>query len=262
MKIWTEKWWLGCLLMFIVLTGCSSDTDQETESVELTVSAAASLLDSMNAIADRFEAQHPKIKLAFNFAASGTLQHQIEQGANVDLFLSAGMNQMDRLIESGHVNESDKEVILVNEMVLIVPKGQQNHPSSITELLEDDFEHISIGQPEMVPAGAYAKTILEYYNVWEALQEKIVFGKDVRQVLSYVETGNVDAALVYKTDALISDEVELAFTIDSESYSAVEYPIGIVKTTEHRPEVEMFYHYLFGEEAQTIFEQYGFSIPQ
>ncbi|MTH53410.1 molybdate ABC transporter substrate-binding protein [Bacillus mangrovi] len=239
------------LLWFVLLTaGCSA---AESKEKELTVSAAASLQDALKEIRTSFEKEHPAIHIQFNFGSSGALQQQISQGAPADLYISAAEEQFDRLVQQGLM--LDKGTILAgNELVLAVPKDSPIQ--SFQDLSK--AKRISIGTPETVPAGRYAKESLENQNVWSAAEEKIVYAKDVRQVLTYVETGNVDAGIVYKTDVLSTSNMEIADTAGQKTHSPILYPAGIVKNTAHLREAKLFYTFLQSDSSKRILEEYGF----
>jgi len=175
-------------------TNGTGDTNEGTGSdskTEIIISAAASLKDALAELETKFEGEHKNIDLTFNFAASGTLQKQIEQGAPADLFFSAGEKQMKTLSEKKLVGAS--EVILKNALVLVVPKEGVEVPAELKDLSKETYKKIALGEPETVPAGSYAKQALTKGEIWDIVQSKIVFAKDVRQVLTYVETGNTDA---------------------------------------------------------------------
>jgi molybdate transport system substrate-binding protein len=225
---------------------------------DLVVSAAVSLKDSLEQIQTSFEKEHPNIRITYNFGASGTLEQQIEQGSPTDLFLSAGEQQMQDLLSKDVIDRQEECNLLQNQLVLITPKNGAAI-TSLDVLNRPDIKKIAVGQPESVPAGEYAKESLTYYQDWDSLKPKLVYGKDVRQVLSYVETGNVDAGFVYKTDALTSSKVDVSVNVDEKSHDPILYPIGIVKQSKHYDDAKIFYEYLQGSEAKQIFEKYGFT---
>ncbi|MBU7315674.1 molybdate ABC transporter substrate-binding protein [Paenibacillus oleatilyticus] len=231
------------------------------EKVELTVSAAASLTDALKEIQTTYESKNAGIKLNFNFGASGALQQQIEQGAPADVFLSAAAKNMKALVDKQLVDAAQQKNLLVNELVVVVPEGGQAQVGTVDDLAKPEVKHVAIGEPESVPAGGYAKEALTNAKQWDALQPKLVMAKDVRQVLTYVESGNAEAGFVYKTDALTSKKVKIAFNVDPKTYKPVEYPAGIVKATKHAKEAEAFYTYLQSKEAADVFSKYGFTIP-
>jgi molybdate transport system substrate-binding protein len=132
---------------------------------------------------------------------------------------------------------------------------------SFQDLLKE-VERISIGVPESVPAGKYAKEVLEAEGLWDQLHEKIVYAKDVRQVLTYVETKNVDAGIVYKTDALLSQDVKIVSVAEEGSHTRIVYPLGIIKKSDHLAEASQFYKYLKSDMALSVFEKYGFKTIQ
>lgn len=254
------------LLIFVVAcsnheqSGPSSDNQQttsESKDEKLTISAAASLKDAMDVIQHTYEEEHPTITLQFNFGASGSLQQQISQGAPVDLFFSAAEDKFDLLVDEGMIAKEDGMDLLGNELVLVVPKGSQSIKGFEDVVTKAD--KISIGTPETVPAGKYAKESLEKLGIWKDIEPKVVFAKDVRQVLSYVETGNVDAGIVYKTDASVSNKIEIVASADPATHSPIIYPVGIIKDSEHYEAAKEFYDYLQSDEALKVFENYGFT---
>ncbi|TDL62809.1 molybdate ABC transporter substrate-binding protein [Paenibacillus amylolyticus] len=239
----------------------AGNTDPQ-ETVDLTISAAASLTDAMKEIETNYELANPYIELNFNFGASGALQQQIEQGAPADVFVSAATKNMNALVDENLIASGDQKNLLQNSLVAIVPADGTHTVTSETDLTSDSIKTVAIGIPESVPAGTYAKEALTNAKLWDELESKLVQGKDVRQVLQYVETGNADAGFVYKTDALTSDQVKIAFEVDKKSYTPAKYPIGIIEGTKHRTEAEQFYAYLQTPEVLDIFAKYGFTIPE
>ncbi|QSF45837.1 molybdate ABC transporter substrate-binding protein [Paenibacillus tianjinensis] len=231
-----------------------------TKKTEIIVSAAASLQDSLDKIAVLYERQHPDVDLVFNYGASGNLQKQIEQGAPADLFFSAGDKQMKALVDGGLISVNKE--LLKNELVLVVPSDSKTSITTITQLTDKSFKKVAVGQPESVPAGQYAQQSLTAKKVWDTVQSKLVFAKDVRQVLSYVETRNADAGFVYKTDALTSGKVKIALTVGANVHKAINYPVGIVKDSDHQTEAKAFYNYVQTQEAGSIFTGYGFILAK
>jgi molybdate transport system substrate-binding protein len=254
---------VAVVLIVAILSGCAAqDAKSSSQPTELIVSAAASLKDSLNEIQSVYENEHGDIKLVYNFGSSGTLQQQIEQGAPSDLFLSAGTKQMKALVDKQLVEESRQTGLLSNELVIVVSTDKQAAIGSIADLTKPEFGKLAIGEPDSVPAGNYAKESLIYSKIWDQLQPKLVFAKDVRQVLTYVETGNADAGFVYETDAMTSKKVKVVSVIDPGSHKPIEYPMGIVKATKHAKEAQDFYDFLQSAKAREIFVKYGFGIPK
>ncbi|GAA0136678.1 molybdate ABC transporter substrate-binding protein [Paenibacillus sp. YSY-4.3] len=247
------------LFISLVFTGCSTASD---EQVELTISAAASLTDAMKEIQGSYEAQHPAVKLTFNFGGSGALQTQIEQGAPVDLFLSAAAKNMNLLLDQGIIDAEQHMSLLTNKLVVITPDDKSEKVQGLEDLNDTRIKMIAVGIPESVPAGSYAKEALTSAGLWDNLQPKVVQAKDVRQVLQYVETGNADAGFVYQSDALTSTKAKVAFPVDPATYTPVEYPIGVIKSTKHSKEAAELYNYLQSKEALDVFVKYGFTPAQ
>lgn len=241
----------------VVLTaGC---THRPVPNKELTVAAASSLQDVLMKIGSKYEKNHPEMKLIFTFAGSGTLQKQLEEGARVDLFISAGEQQMKALQKKGILLEGSEKAMVSNRMVVIVPKGSIP-PNNLQELLEPDFKVIAMGSPDSVPAGAYAKEALISVGLMNQLNDRMVQGKDVREVLTWVETGNADAGFVYKTDAVGSKMVTIAFTLDSSAHKPIIYPAAVIKGSSQEITAKDFLTYLSGTEAQRLFENSGYTL--
>nr|WP_238403006.1 molybdate ABC transporter substrate-binding protein [Paenibacillus mesophilus] len=251
----------------LIAGGCTAKQEQvrkgaETDRVELTVSAAASLTDALNEIKTAYESKNKSVKLNYNFGASGALQQQIEQGAPADLFLSAATKNMKALVDKQLIDPSRNKNLLINELVAVVPADSKALVRSMDDLTKPDIKHLAVGEPATVPAGTYAKEALSNSKLWDGLAPKLVYAKDVRQVLTYVETGNAEAGFVYKTDALGSSKVKVAFSADPKSYTPIEYPAGIVKATKHDKEAADFYAYLQSKDALDVFVKFGFSVPK
>jgi len=185
-----------CLLLLtgaiVLLAGCGGAKEEPVgaETLDLTVAAAASVQDVAKELKRVYGEKNSGVVITYNFASSGTLQKQIEEGAPVDLFISAGKSQMDALEEKGLILPGTRKNLLGNDLVLIA--GKDSGLASFDELDDQTTEKISIGTPETAPAGRYAKEALISLGLWEKIQPKLVLAKDVRQVLTYVETGNVD----------------------------------------------------------------------
>jgi len=222
----------------------------------LTISAAASLQGPLEEVVEAFEAEHPSVRININYGGSGALKHQVEEGAPVDLFFSAGMSQMEALVESGYIKEWT--TVVENRLVLVVPDQLGQDIKQVEDLSKSIVQKIAIGQPETVPAGQYAKEVLDHLHLWDTVQEKIVYGKDVRHVYTYVTTNNVEAGFVYKTDVQSKDLVQV-IPIPSEFHSPIVYPIGIVANTKQRDEANRFIEFIQEEQAKFIFEKYDFS---
>lgn len=229
-------------------------------STDITVSAAASIKEALEDIKPIYEGKKSDTTITLNLGSSGSLRQQIEQGAPVDLFISAATNHMDALQEKGLLLNETRRDLLRNRVVLIVPKNNPASVTSFADLTKDTVKKISIGEPESVPAGKYAKEVLTSVGSYEALKSKIVFAKDVRQVLNYVATGNVDAGIVYTTDAKISDEVKVIATAPETSHSPIVYPIAVIKDSKNAAGAKELEEFMFTSPARSVFEKYGFTM--
>ncbi|MGH9459716.1 MAG: molybdate ABC transporter substrate-binding protein [Vicinamibacteria bacterium] len=246
------------LAFLLVLVGAACSSNESSERDELVVSAAASLQEVMTAAAENFEEAHPSVLVRLNFASSGALRQQIELGSPVEVFVSASTEQVDRLVESGLVASADRRIFARNELVLVTTKESVR---TLDDLQDDAITRVAIGDPRSVPAGQYALQWLEAEGLWERIQEKTVLGGDVRQVLSYVERGEVDAGIVYATDAKVAG-LEPVWTASGPSAPAVVYEAALVGgRREPRAVARQFFDYLASDEAIRELETAGFLAP-
>ena len=245
-------------LLLAAAAGCAPAERTSDEPPELVVSAAASLTLPLEQIIANYEAAAPGTKLLVNYGSTGGLQKQIEMGMPTDVFLAAGAKPMEQLLEAGWIDPALHATLLTNRLVAVVPRDSETAPTRLEDLAGDEWARIAVGVPETVPAGGYAKEALDSVGLWDEVFAKAVFGKDVRQVLTSVETGNADAGFVYATDALGSTDVRVAFEVPLDRHSPIVYPVGVVGTTEYPAEAEALYRYLLSDEAKAVFEKYGF----
>jgi len=240
--------------LLVILISCTP-----SQSKALTVSAAASLQNVLEEVKQAYNNIHPDVRITYNFGASGALQQQIEQGADVDIFISAAAKQMDALQSKNLLLTNSRKNLLGNQIVLIVPKNTQDI-SSFKDLTGDHITKIALGEPSSVPAGKYAQEVLNYLKIFDAVKSKLVFAKDVRQVLSYVESENVDAGIVYITDAKQSKLVKIIATASAKSHSPVVYPVAVIQSSKNIPQAKDFTAFLLSQEANNIYKKYSFTI--
>jgi len=241
------------LVLTAGLVGCGGRVDT------LTVSGAASLQNALAPIAAACQRQYPHIRIEVNFGGSGALAQQIADGAPVDVFVSAAPQPMDRLEARGLVLTGTRRNLLRNEIVLIAPLNSAV-PRSFADLADAQIKLVAIGDPATVPAGDYARQVLTALNLWSRVQSKLVLGKDVRQVLGYIETGNADAGIVYATDARQSGRVRVAAVAPADTHTPVVYPVAVLRGTRNPAAARTFAAFLSGPEARAIFTAQGFTV--
>ncbi|ABO35751.1 molybdenum ABC transporter, periplasmic molybdate-binding protein [Methanococcus maripaludis C5] len=241
-----------------LFAGCVSDSSSD-ETVTITVSATSSLTDAMTDIAAAFEEDHPNINVELNFAASGSLRQQIEGGAPVDVFASASKKHVDILEDENLTSAGSVMNFASNNLVLIVPAGNSLNITSVEDLTNDDVTKVSIENPKTAPVGKYAKESLENSGLWDELEEKMVYGENVRQVLTYLETGDVDAGFVYMTDAKIAKENSIEIITTVPTVTEIIYPLCIIDSSEYKEEAQVFVEYLTSETGKQILTYYGFT---
>ncbi|MDF2596333.1 MAG: molybdate transporter substrate-binding protein [Clostridia bacterium] len=235
--------------------------EEPAEEVELTVSAAASLTEAMGEIQALYQTEKPNVTLVFNFGSSGSLQQQIEQGAPVDVFFSAAIKQMTALEEKGLVAEGTKKELLENKIVLITPKDKTDL-MSFEDLVTDKAKQIGLGEPGSVPVGQYSEEIFTNLGILDQVKPKSVYGKDVKSVLTWVEQGEVDAGIVYATDANVSDKVNIICSAPEGSHKPVIYPVAAIKDSAHLEDTKAFIEFLSSDKVKQTFEKYGFAVKE
>lgn len=226
--------------------------------IQLTVSAAASLQDVLATIAPEFNKYHGNITIAYNFASSGSLQQQIEQGAPTDLFFSAAQQPMDTLQNKNLILADSRANIVTNRLVLIAPQQSSLSITNLSQLKDAPITYLAVGEFRSVPAGQYGKQVFQSLDLLPSLQSKFVFSNDVRGVLATVASGNADVGLVYATDAARSQGVKVMVTIPEESHQPIVYPIAIVSRSEHPEAARLYIDFLKSPTAQDIFQNSGF----
>ena len=247
---------LGRLLAALLFAAPAAAFAQQ----QITVSAAASLTDAFKEIGTMFEAARPGSTVRFNFAASGVLLQQITQGAPVDVFASADEETMDRGVAQKLLDGATRRDFASNSVVLVVPAQGGAALVSLADLRGEQVRRIAIGKTATVPAGRYAKQLLESANLWSALEPKFVQADSVRQVLDYVARGEVEAGFVYRTDAaLMAGQVRVA--VVPVGQAAVRYPVAAVSESRHPLVAREFVAFLATPSAQAVLARLGFGPP-
>ena len=285
---------LLCLAMVFCLFGCGqseapaqepveesaqeaeapAQESAQAESVELIVFAAASMTETLNEIAGLYKEQAPNVELVFNFDSSGTLQTQIEEGADCDIFISAAPKQMNALdgsldAEGGNADGQDYLLqgtridLLENKVALAVPEGNPAGIESYDDMvagLQEGSIMLAMGNSD-VPVGQYTQKIFAYYGLSEenlAAAGVITYGSNVKEVTTQVSEAAVDCGIIYGTDAY-SAGLTVVDTATAEMCGQVIYPAAVLNISRHEAEARAFLEYLTGEEASAVFESVGFS---
>ena len=241
------------LVLLLVVSSCGSEGRKE-----ILVFTAASLTNVMERLGQQYT-ETEGVKVSFNLGGSTDLAQQIIRGAPADAFISAGPLPMDKLEDRGLLIPDTRADLLTNDLVLVgrLDVAENKGIAAIADLTSADVR-VAIANPDLAPAGRYAREALLNLGLWEPLRPRLVFGQNVRVALSYVETNNVDAGIVYRTDALaVENLVELA-SIPKESYSPIVYPAGVVERSDHVDAARKFLVFLQTEEARETFREYGF----
>ena len=250
-----------CLLAALVLACACRDRVPEKPAVTLTIAAAASLHEVIVELDSLYRVEHPDVAVRATFGASGALRQQIEQGAPVDVFISASERHVDALQRAGRVDPRSRRAFAGNELVLVVPASGGATVRGFRDLASPGVRRVAIGAAASVPAGEYAEQVLRSLGIAEAVAAKAVYAQNVRQVLAYVESGNVDAGIVYATDAASSSRVTVAAAAPPGSHRPIVYPLAVVRATAHPREARALAEFLRGPEAREVLRRHGFLPP-
>lgn len=237
------------------------DEEEKNEPpVELTILAAASLTDVTKELAETYKKISPNVTLTFSYGASGALQTQIEEGAPADIFISAATKQMDALEEGGFILDTTKKELLLNKVVLIAPKDSTLELTSFEDVGTDKVKTIALGEPEGVPVGQYSEEVFTNLGILDTVKTKANYGSDVRQVLTWVESGEVDCGVVYSTDASVGENVKIICEAPVGSHKDIIYPAAVIKSSTNQDAAKAFIEFLSTPDAVASFEKYGFTM--
>lgn len=252
------------LALILCFAGCQKNSSvsngaPDSEGENLTVSAAVSLKDAFAEIGALYKSKTGRT-VSFNFGASGALQRQIETGAPVDVFASAGEKQMDELAAKNLIDAETRRDFARNTLVLIAPPDAKLNLTDFAQLQNPSVQKIAVGNPKTVPAGEYTAQVFDRLNLKDGLQSKLIFAEDVRQVLDYVVRGEADAGIVYATDARSAGaKVRVAATAAENLHAPVRYPIALITDGRQKQAAREFLELVTSAEGQNILRKYGFA---
>ncbi|TLD70881.1 molybdate ABC transporter substrate-binding protein [Phragmitibacter flavus] len=242
---------LGCILILGGITHAAEPV--------LRVSAAASLADALKEINTAFT-QQTGVHIQLNLGASSTLARQIEEGAPMDVFISADLAKMDHLDAKGLLQSNTRENQLSNSLVIVTPADSALSIHSLTDLTTKTISKIATGDPKAVPVGRYAKAYLEKAGLWQSIEPKIVATENVRAALAAVESGNIDVGIVYKTDAAISKKVKVAYQVPIDPALTITYPKAALKNAPNLGFALQYLEHLDTPTSKATFTQFGFIV--
>lgn len=248
----------GMLATLLLAIGLQSPLPAQSNTT-LLVSAAASLQEALEAIDPLFE-QGRGVTVNYNFGASGALQQQIEQGAPADVFFSAADRQMTALQQGNLLLPETRRNLLTNRLVLIVPRNSTLNLTSFRQLSHSNVRRIAVGEPRSVPVGQYSEELFRNLGILEQVRPKFIYGNSVRNVLAAVASGNVDAGLVYTTDARISNRVRQVATAPENLHSPIVYPSAVLKNSRNAQAARAYVQFLSGSQARAVFRRFGFGL--
>ena len=241
---------LSVTLLIVFIVSC-------TKRDVLTISAAISLREPLLDIANQFNLIYPHSQLVFNFGSSGSLRHQIENGSPIDIFISAASKDMEILLKKDLVERNSYKSLLGNSLILITHKTNTTI-KNFFDLNKPSVYKIAVGDFSSVPVGLYAKDTLLSLELLDKLHSKLVFAKNAIQAITYVETKNVQAGFVYKTDALMSKNIKIASNVDPSSHRPIKYYHAIIKNSPQSKIANTFLLFIEKQSSLKLFQDYGF----
>jgi molybdate transport system substrate-binding protein len=251
---------LICFILLAASIGAAPASSADDTKSEIVVSAASSVKNAFEEIGGLFQSNHKGVTLYFNFGGSGDLKRQIMGGAPVDVFASASQKDMDDLERDGFIERASRSNFATNKLVLVRPATSTVPLSSFEDLKRGDVKRIALGNPATVPAGFYAKETLTRLGLWESLKDKFVMAESVRQALDYAARAEVDAGIVFVTDALLRGrEVRVVATAEEKTHSPIIYPIAVTRGSSHASLARDFVSLVLSKEGQAILKRRGFS---
>jgi molybdate transport system substrate-binding protein len=245
---------IATILALMFLTGFV----EVARTDEILVAAAASLTDVLKELSAAYQSKS-KNTVNFNFGPSSTLARQIEEGGPADMFFSADLVQMDDLDKNGRLEPGTRKNLLSNQLVIVVPSDSKLAIASPKDLLKSEVKRIALAEPP-VPVGAYSSKYLEAEGLWDKIKPKVVPVQDVRATLASVESGNVEAGFVYKTDAAVSRKVKIVYEVPIDKGPRIVYPVAMVKESKRKDTARNFMNYVLSPAAKDTFKKYGFVV--
>ncbi|BAY99924.1 molybdenum ABC transporter periplasmic molybdate-binding protein [Tolypothrix tenuis PCC 7101] len=255
--------YLSLLVVTLALTfipGILPTIAQQANAATLTVSAGAGLKPVLEDVQKVYKQQQPNINITYNFAASGVLQRQIEQGANIDVFIAASTKNMNELQQQGLLLSETRKNLIKSRIALIASKNTTGI-SSFQDLNKQIVKKIAIGEPRSVPLGMYAEEVFKYLGITEQVKPKLVYARSALEIVTFVESGNVDVGIVHDTTVKTSDKVKILALAPEAAHSPVVYPVAVLKNSKNQVAAKSFVQFLFSKKAKSLYKNYGYTLP-
>lgn len=246
------------LIISIIIVGCSKSNTETVDKVELNIAAASDLIHAFSEIGKLFEAE-TGTKVTFSFGSTGQLADQIENGAPFDVFAAANKFFIEQLDKKDLLISNTNTLYAIGRIGIATKADSSLKIEAIDDLLGSDVVKVAIASPDHAPYGLAAKQALETANIWEKIEYKLIFGRNISDTLTYLETGNAEAAIIALS--LVKENEVNFFLIDEQMHAPLEQMIAVVKRTNHSEESKQFIDFIRGPIGKPIMESYGFSVP-
>ncbi|GGC95210.1 molybdate ABC transporter substrate-binding protein [Thalassobacillus devorans] len=244
----------------LIVAGCSnSDTEENQDQTEIKIAAASDLILAFKEAGDLFE-EETGTKVTFSFGSTGQLAEQIRNGAPFDVFAAADVKFVDTLKESGLIIPETQTTYAFGRIGISTLTDSSVSVQTLDDLLKPEVKKVAIANPEHAPYGLAAKQALENAGVWEQLEDKLVYGRNISDTLAYVESGNAEAGIIALS---LYQEENMDFEmIDDELHAPLEQSVAVLEQTDEEEAAKQFLDFIKGPKGQPIMESYGFIVPE
>ncbi|WP_241392511.1 molybdate ABC transporter substrate-binding protein [Brachyspira hyodysenteriae] len=251
---------IKAILYFMALIFLFSCSNFKKEEKDIIIFASASLMNPLSEICTNYEKETGK-KIGCSFDSSGRLRKQIQSGAYADLYFSASAREMNALKSIDFLYNDSITNVLKNDIVLVMPKDSDIHLDSFWDLTNDYIEKIAVGESMTSSIGEYTEEILKKFNIYDIISEKIIFGKDTKEVIDLVKNDKIDCGIVYITEAILNNNNNnLQIAAEPKTHTDIIYSIAVLKKSLKEKEARDFISYLCSEKNLNILKDYGFGI--
>ncbi|WNF37420.1 molybdate ABC transporter substrate-binding protein [Bacillaceae bacterium IKA-2] len=246
------------LFFSLIVVGCSNSKSETVEKIELTIAAASDLTHAFSEIGKLFE-NETSTKVTFSFGSTGQLADQIENGAPFDVFASANKSFIEQLDKKNLLLSDTNTLYALGRIGIATKADSALTIETIDDLLKPEVVKIAIASPDHAPYGLASKQALETAGVWGEIESKLVFGRNISDTLTYIETGNAEVAIIALS---LVKEDEVSFTlIDEKMHAPLEQMIAVVERTNHQQQSKEFIEFIRGPIGKPVMESYGFVVP-
>ncbi|MDZ5470456.1 molybdate ABC transporter substrate-binding protein [Bacillus sp. 31A1R] len=250
---------LPIIFVFLFIVGCNNNHEQNSNSAELQIAAASDLTLAFTELGKMFE-EETGTKVTFSFGSTGQLADQIANGAPFDVFAAANVKFVDDLKAKGHVMPDSQKMYALGRIGIATVKDSSLKVTNLEDLLKPEVKKIAIANPDHAPYGLAAKQAFQAVGIWDEIETKLVYGRNISDTLTFIETGNVEAGIIALS--LVKEEDVHFSLIESQLHEPIKQSIAVINGTEQERTAKEFIKFILGPTGQPVMERYGFSLPK